>query len=86
MGWLLDASRGLPPIRSSRSTDPHRLVAIVFFAATVLPRCRQPRLWPRSPQIRRSLHIYHSLTLSSTRRAALQQPTSEAHNASGWPN
>eukprot|EP00966_Prymnesium_polylepis_P012250 281357-Prymnesium_polylepis.1 len=59
-------------------TEPHRLVAIMFFATTVLPRHRRTQLWPRSPQIRRSLHTSHSLTVPSRVgrcAVAVQQPT-----------
>jgi hypothetical protein len=68
--------------RSSRPPDPHRLVVIVFFAATVLSdtdslSCGRGR---HSFDVRCTF-----LTRSRCRRAA-QQPTLEAHNASGWPN
>eukprot|EP00966_Prymnesium_polylepis_P088138 2039746-Prymnesium_polylepis.1 len=65
MGWplwtLLEGCH-----RSNRSSEPHRLIAIVFFAATVLPRYRRPRLW-------RGRHIFDArcilLTRSRCRRA-----------------
>eukprot|EP00966_Prymnesium_polylepis_P253911 5868492-Prymnesium_polylepis.1 len=88
MGWLLDASRGLPQEQQVDRTPQARCDRVLV--ATVLPRYRRPRLWPRSPKIRRSLHTYHSPTHLVVVRCAVavQQPTSEAQNASGtgWPN
>eukprot|EP00966_Prymnesium_polylepis_P117101 2705759-Prymnesium_polylepis.1 len=92
MDWPLDASRGLPQGQHA-DRAPQARVTIMFFAAIPL-YCRYcATTTPTASAVAEvatgsTLVAHFSLAHGAVARCAVaaQQPTSEAQNASGWPN
>ena len=83
VGWLQDASRGLP--QKEEASRAPRLVADVLFAAGVLPPYGRPRPWPRASENRRSMRTLGVLSRNAVAPCAraMQAPTLEVCRASG---